>query len=244
MKPSLSVIVPALNEEPNLGSVIDNIKYAVEGNIGDYEILIFNDGSTDNTAKIADKIAQKDKHVKVIHNKKNRGIGYCFRKGVKLVDKEYVIFIPGDNELHKGSIKKLLGLIKMSNEDIIIPYVVNKELRPIHRRLISELFTSTLNTLFNLRLKYYLGENIYKTNMIKKINMTTNSFAYQAEILVKLLKSGHSYTEIETKMQKRTGKSKMFKIKNIVGVIKTVFTLVLEIYFLNKELYHKNKIDR
>jgi len=231
MKPSLSIVVPALNEEHNLEPAIKSIKCALRGNIDDYEILVFDDGSTDLTGKIADKIARSDPNIKVSHNQKNMGIGYCYRGGVKLANKEHICFIPGDNENTRESLRKLFSLIKSKRKDIILTYIGNKGFRPLHRRIISESFVTFMNLLFNLRLRHYLSGAVYKTALVKKIKITTNSIAYQAEIIVQLIKAGHDYIEVGMNVQNRAGKSKIFKIKNLAGIAKTVCALFFEIYF-------------
>ena len=73
-KPTLSVVVPAYNEEENLSKAVENLLSAVKNKCGDYEILIFNDCSKDKTGVIADKLASKNKKIKAIHNERNRGL--------------------------------------------------------------------------------------------------------------------------------------------------------------------------
>ncbi len=229
MSASVSVIIPAFNEEKNITPVVDNLLAALEGEFCDYELLIFDDCSTDKTKEIVDAIAAVNQKVKVIHNEKNMGFGYNYRKGIELARFDYVGMIPGDGEISAASIKKMYGLV--GKAEIIIPYTVNRYIRPLSRRVISRLFTMVVNCLSGLNLEYYNGPVIHKRELIQSVGLTTDSFAFQAEALVKLLKAGHSFIEVGMFLEKRRyGRSSAFKLKNILGVLKTISMLWLSVH--------------
>ena len=73
--PSLTVVIPALNEEGNVETGVSDILTALGDRFYSYEILIFDDGSTDATGAIADRLAAQNQNIKVIHHEKNRGLG-------------------------------------------------------------------------------------------------------------------------------------------------------------------------
>lgn len=230
-KPDITVIVPALNEEGNLAAAVGEVLGALDDNVFDgYEILIFDDGSTDNTGKIADDLAVRNKNIKVIHNGVTRGFGYNYREGVRLSTRDYVIMIAGDNELPGSSIKEVLR--HAGSADIVIPYTINKEVRPLLRRIISRAGVNLVNFLFGLKIRYYNGPVLHKSEIIKSVPLTTNGFAYQIEALVQLLKSGYSYLEVGMNIRIREhGTTKIFRIKNLVSVIRTLNKLFWKIYF-------------
>src|SRR3989338_6981452 len=143
MKPSISFIIPALNEEQNLATVVKEVLGVLDDLFRAYEILIFDDGSNDATGEVADRLADE-----------------------------------------------------------------------------------TVN------IRYYNGHVLHKSEIIKSIPLTTDSFAYQIEALVRLLKSGYSYTEVGFNIQIRVyGKTKTFRLKNVINVITTLFRLCREINF-------------
>ena len=86
--------------------------------------------------------------------------------------------------------------------------------------------------LFGLDVKYYNGYVLHKTRILRKVKMSTNSFAYQAEILIRLLKSKkkYSYIQVPYKTAKTIGSS-MFRLKNLIGMVKTVLKVFFDIYF-------------
>jgi len=228
-KDSISVIIPALNEEKHLGNTISVVLGAVKDIFDNYEIIIFNDGSTDRTGEIADMLAEKYNYVKVIHYKKPICIGGIYKRGIKLAKMDYLIRINGKDDITKENLGKIFSLRRRA--DIIIPYTVNSNERPLSRRIISKVFTLLLNTLFRLNLQYYNHYVLYKRAVVSSINLRTNSYAFQAEILIKLIRSGFSYVEVavEDKFENDV-KTKAFYHHNIFGVILFLFKMIEEIY--------------
>src|SRR4030043_242488 len=166
MNKSITIMVPAYNEEKNLEKAVAKYNRVARQFFKDYEILIFDDGSADKTGVIADRIASKNQRVRVTHNKKNVGLGYNYRTGFRLAKKNYDGYV------------------------------------------------------------------LHKTRILRKVKMSTNSFAYQAEILIRLLKSKkkYSYIQVPYRTAKTIGSS-MFRLKNLIGMVKTVLKVFFDIYF-------------
>ena len=117
---------------------------------------------------------------------------------------------------------------------MIVPYTVNKEVRPIIRILISDFFIHILNLIAGMNLRYYTGMVLHRTKLLRKVNITTYSFAFQAEILIKLIKSGYTYIEVPNYIKKTKGSS-LFKLKNLLGSIKTIISLFIAIHIKKQE---------
>lgn len=234
----ISIIVPAYNEEKNLSNAITSlcIELKNKGMSEHCEIIIFNDFSKDKTGEIADSLAKMNANISVFHNKKNMGLGYNFKEGVRVAKGEYVTWFPGDNENLTDSFVETLSFAGMA--DIIIPFTSNQEVRPLVRRLVSEAYTGINNFLFGLNLTYYNGLSIYKRDFLNiLLPQMTHSFAFSAEIIINLLKSGATYLEVPAKIKPRiSGKSSAFKIKNIIGAVKTISFLFWNVNIKKKRL--------
>ncbi|MBI5641873.1 MAG: glycosyltransferase family 2 protein [Deltaproteobacteria bacterium] len=238
-EPSVSIIVPCLNEEGNLRGTIESIKEALASAkaFSDYEILIFNDFSTDGTGKLAEEIKKTEKGVKVIHNPRNMGFGYNYTEGVRLARKDYIIMVPGDNEIPAEAIRQVLS--QAGEADVIIPYTANTHVRALSRRVISKLFVIIINTLFGLNVIYYNGTCLIKSSLLKKVPLKTWGFAYMAAILVRLLRSGASYREVGVEIKPRaSGKTKAFRFKNIMSVGSAIASLFWEVRIKERSSYN------
>lgn len=227
-KSSLSVIIPCLNEEENLEETYENVAAALKQTADAYEILIFNDASTDRTGAIAEAIAQRDASVIVHHNQVNRGFGYNFIKGVEIARMDYVSVIPGDNEISRESICRIFS--QVGKADIVTAFSMNMEIRPYGRRLVSRLFTLVINCLFCCELQYYNGPSVHRTELIRGLDINTFGFAFHAVTLVKLIRGGHSFCEVDTYLQrKRAYRSTAVRWRNIASVVKAILALFWEI---------------
>lgn len=239
-KPTISIIVPCLNEEGNIKGTVKTIKTAlsVSASFSDYEIIIFNDGSTDNTGAVIDHIQASENCVRAVHNPKNMGFGYNYTEGVRLAAMEYIIMVPGDNEIPAEAIAQVFNLA--GSADIVIPFTANQHVRPLGRRVISRLFVVVFNALFGIGLRYYNGTCLIRSALLKKCPLKTWGFAYMAAILVRLLRSGASYVEVGVDIKPRaSGTSKAFALKNVISVAKAVFTLFWDVRVTGRSRYSR-----
>ena len=226
--PSLTVLVPAFNEEKNLSNTVERLIRALEITFEDFEIIIVNDGSSDKTRDIADRLAAQYQFVRVLHNQINKGLGYSYARGVDMSNKRLFVYIPGDNSWPYRSILELFGSI--GKADIVTSTASNPQARHPIRRIISSGYTYILNLLFGYRMHYYNGLTIYPTAFLKNTPTTTTGFGFQAELLIKALHSGYSFIEVTLPIDELTSSgSKAVTSKNIISVIKTIFRLVYEL---------------
>lgn len=225
LKKRLSVVVPAFNEEENIAKVVERVHKIAPNYCTDYEILIVNDKSSDNTGKIINSIAKKDKKVKTIHNKINLGFGGSYLKGLRNANFEYVMLIVGDNTNPLYSLKKVISQI--GKADIIIPYYINfHTTKTWLRHVVSISYTHLVNNITGLSLKYYNGIALHRTDLVKPIPNLSTGFGFNAEILVYLIKRGATYIEVPViNEDEKSSTSSAFKIKNIVKVIQSIHKL-------------------
>lgn len=223
-EPSIAVVVPALNEEANLEAAVRDVLRAIDERSVRGRVLVFNDGSTDGTRAVADRLAAADSRVVAIHNPATMGLGFNYFSGVERATEDYVLMVPGDNEIPYAAVRELLACL--GRADLVIPFMTGSEARPWGRRVLSRAFVALLNGLFGLGIRYYNGPCVLRRELVLKTPIRTHGFAYMAAILVWLLRHGHSYVEPAIPLQyRRTGSSKALRPKNIVSVLGTLADL-------------------
>lgn len=147
--PYLSVIIPAYNEEPNFkkGTIDEVPKYLARQNYS-YEILIVDDGSDDNTAKLAQDFAKKNKNVKVIKNP-HQGKAETVKTGVQTAKGDLILFTDFDQATPISEIEKLLPYFPQF--DIVIGSRqlpgARREKEPIYRHLMGLAFNLVVQTI-------------------------------------------------------------------------------------------------
>ena len=221
---SVSIIVPAYNEEGNIERTIDELIEITEESHDLVEIIVINDGSIDKTGEIIEKYAENYPFIKAYHNRPNKGLGYTYRKGVELATKNYITLVPGDGEICKDSIKTYLALTGYA--DIIIPFIQNYWIRPLSRQFLSKTFTMLVNAISGLNITYYNGPVIHKAELLKKRKINADGFGYQAELLVKMIKEGASFVQVSMLLQpRRYGATSALNLKNFIDVAKTLYEI-------------------
>ena len=116
--PRLSLIIPVFNQENKISFSIEKIKQAVKSAFSDYELIVVNDGSTDNTLAILKGIASTDPRIRLLSYTPNRGKGYAVRQGILDSQGEAVIFLDGDLDISPDSIKDYVE--RLSTSDLVI----------------------------------------------------------------------------------------------------------------------------
>ena len=225
--PSISIIVPALNEEHGLAPSVRAAQSALD-DLCPYEIIILDDGSRDRTGAIAEDLAANDSRIRVVHNPSTLGIGASYRRGVELARCEYVLWIPADDETPAHTIRAIGR--RAGTADVVLTHTLNWYIRPMHRWILSHLYTAIVNVLFGLRLRYYNGNCLIRTTALRTITLDTFGFSYMTAIIVRLLRQGYSYAEIGITLQPRGGGgSTALRLRSFIDVARSIGKLWWEV---------------
>ena len=224
---SLSVIVTAMNEIGNLEPTVRNILAAAGPRIPDVEVIIVDDGSTDGTSALADRMARDDARIVVHHNGQNRGLAYSYSKGISLATKRYTSWVAGNNIVPLKGMEDLYD--RAGKVDTVLSYVLT-DVRGAFRRSVSRTFTILVNVLFGVRLRYYTGPCVYRTDTLRQLKLISEGSTIIPEILLRMVKSGRTYVEIPLQPQPRTsGSTKTFRVRNVVAVALSLASLFWDI---------------
>lgn len=218
---SLSVLVPALNEAEHLHATVAGLVRVLGPAVMNFEVVIVDDGSTDDTAVVAERLAASDPRVRMLRNERNMGLGYSYLRGVREATRSHFVYVPGDNSWPEASIAEILR--HLGRADVITSYATNPEVRVGYRRFISSLYTRLLNLLFGFSMRYYNGLTIYPREFLLARPATTWGFGFQAQTLLNALDSGLSVVEVGARIDESAGSnSRALTVRNVLSVLKTV----------------------
>lgn len=141
--PKLTVIVPAYNESQNVRAVFDkSVRVLTQSGLdGQYELILVDDGSTDDTGAIMDELQRQRPWAKALHHAENRGLGAAVRTGIAASRGDYVSFIPADGEVGVDQVVKFLG--EVGDADLLVSTrqcseeTIRTEVRPWHREALT-----------------------------------------------------------------------------------------------------------
>jgi hypothetical protein len=157
-------------------------------------------------------------------NPRNLGLGGAYKAGVAAASGIHVMMVPGDNAHPAHGITPIIAAV--DSADMVIPYVTNPEVRSFMRRLASRGFVVIMNALFGLEVPYYNGLVVHRLDLLREIEIETDSFAYQAEAVVKLLKRGAKFQTVGVEINTREhGNTKAFRVSNVINVFRALLDL-------------------
>lgn len=225
----VSIFVPAYNEVGNLEGAIRDIVGAAGAALEDYEILLVDDGSTDGTGALADRLAEERPKIRVIRQSRNLGIAAGYARALDEAKLDYFSFLPADGEISPESIRNIFAAV--GTADIVVPYHQNPRARPLHRRFLTWASSTLVNMLFGLRLRYFQGPCIYPTALARVLPKTSGGFYFLTQMLVHAVRSGHTYVHVTLIHQERQhGRSKAVSLGNILRALRTIGALWWAIY--------------
>lgn len=225
----VSIFVPVYNEVRNVEGAVEDIVSAAETILDEYEVLVVDDGSTDGTGDVVERLARAHCKVRVIHQPHNLGIAAGYARALDEAKLDYFGFLPGDREIGLESIRQIFAAVGTAN--IVVPHHANPEARRWHRRVLTWASTGLVNRLFSLRVKYFQGPCIYPTELARALPKTAGGFYFPTEMLVHAVRAGHSYVHVGFIHQERAGgRSKAVSLVNILRALRTIAALVWVIH--------------
>ena len=184
----LTILVPALNEEAKLETMVNSLLPVARSSLNQFEIILFDDGSTDKTGAIADHLATTNPEIRVIHHNPRQGLGAIFYEGLTESQFDHLTVIPGDNAYNAEGLRPAFQAI--GTADLIISYRANSaQTRAVHRVIISSLYARIMSLLFGLKLRDIHSVVIYPVARAKQLKLQLTNYTYQLEILVKLIRN-------------------------------------------------------
>ena len=193
---SLSVIVPVYNEEKTIIRILQKLK--ILKSVCDLEIVIVNDGSSDNTKKILED--NKNLYSQAVHIDKNLGKGKAVIEGLKKSSFNYIVFQDADLEYDPEDLKMFIEKINNSNADLILGsrFIGNERSvlnfwHMVGNKLITLIFNLLNNTTFSDIYCCYL---LYKRENLNENKLKSFKWGQQAEILTYVVKNSKKIYEI------------------------------------------------
>lgn len=225
---SLSVFFPCYNEAANVANVTDKT-LAVLDKLGiDFEVIIVNDGSSDDTAAIADKIAAENERVKVVHHEKNSGYGAALQSGFRAASKEFVFYTDGDGQFDIGELPPLLPL--MNECDIVSCYRIKRQDNLV-RKINAFCWTTLVCSLFRMKIRDIdCAFKLFRRNIFDSFQMISTGALIDTEILARAQKKGCRIIQRGVHHYPRTaGEQTGAKISVVLRAFKELFKLYREI---------------
>lgn len=226
------ILIPVFNEQKTIQQVVSELSF----NYPEIHILIINDGSTDNTYEILDKINYSN--LQIVHLELNQGKGNALRVGLNILsnlqNESVVIFMDADLEIPGLELKKIITAYEDNPETMAVFGSRFLEGNNLKKFGFFKVFINGFLTLFtNLIMQNKLTDmetavKSFKTSLIKKLNLQGKRFEIEPEITLKLDKLNIRIIEKSISYNPRSKKEgKKMSIKGGIETLKYIFTFTL-----------------
>jgi glycosyltransferase involved in cell wall biosynthesis len=149
---SISVFFPAYNDQNAIGAMVDNAMAVLQTQASDFEVIVVNDGSADDTAAVLEQLRLRHApYMKVVTHPENRGYGAALRSGFAAAAKDFVFYTDGDGQY---DVRELPNLIRLMDSDVglVNGYKLERN-DPRHRVLIGFVYNHFARWLFGVRIR-------------------------------------------------------------------------------------------
>jgi len=218
MKRSISVILPAYNEEHNIERSIKMSEEVLSSLFEDYEIIVVNDGSRDRTEEIVRRLSERKPFIRCLSHPENMGYGAALKTGLKSAGKELLFFTDSDLQFDVAELADLIGWIEQY--DIVIGYRKRRMDHP-GRRILGWGWTMLVRMLFGLKVKDIdCAFKLFRKEVIDNISIDSIGAFVNSEILLRAKRKGYTIKEVPvTHYPRMNGKAKGARPRIIIKAL-------------------------
>jgi glycosyltransferase involved in cell wall biosynthesis len=220
---SLSVFFPAYNDAPSLPGLIDKTFEVLGRTVPDFEVIVVNDGSRDNTARVLEDLQSKyGSRLRVVTHEKNRGYGGALQSGFAAAAKELVFYTDGDSQYDIGELPNLLAEMK-PDVGLVNGYKLERN-DPRHRIWIGNVYNRFAKLLFQVRIRDIDCDfRLMRRDLLERVKLVSTSGTVCVELVRKLELSGCHVAEVGVHHYPRLyGRSQFFRFRSL---LKTMYEL-------------------
>ena len=191
---SLSLILPAFNEEANIDAVVHDSLATLPAFADMYEIIVVDDGSRDRTGEIVARLAAGNDRVRLVSHGRNRGYGAALTSGFGTSTGDFVMFMDADRQF---DIRDLRLLVPFAGEyDIVAGFRMERN-DPLHRRVLAEIFNVSVRVLFGVHLRDIdCAFKLFRGDLLRGLSLTAPGALINTEIQAKARRQGATLQQV------------------------------------------------
>jgi glycosyltransferase involved in cell wall biosynthesis len=228
----LSVFYPMWNEEDYIERALEfggrACRDLVErGDIGDYELIIVNDASTDRTPEIADKLAAHDPHVRVIHHPRNRKLGGAMKTGFAAATGDLILYTDADLPFDMAELPRAVRLLREYEADIVSAYRLDRTGEGSLRSLYTWVYNALIKSLFGVKVRdINFAFKLCRAKIFDDIELKSEGSFIDAELVIRATRMGYSIMQMGVDYFPRTrGTSTLSSPGVILTILREMWSL-------------------
>ncbi len=234
-KYNISFFFPAFNDEGTIFEMVEEATQVLDEIAEDYEIIIVNDGSVDNTGLKCDEVAQKYPKVKVIHHRFNLGYGAALKTGFANSKYELIFYTDGDHQFDIQELKKFINYIP--EYDLISGFRLNRAYdNEKTRKFSSDIYNFFVKIVFGLKqIDIDCAFKLMKRDVVKNSEDFINSAFICAILFYEAQKKGKKILQLPiAHFERKYGTSSSFSLLFIIRSVVELFEAIWNVKYREK----------
>jgi glycosyltransferase involved in cell wall biosynthesis len=203
----LTYFFPAHNEEANLRGLVEEALETLPGLAATFEIVVVDDGSRDDTPRIADELAAAHERVRAVHHATNLGYGAALRSGFAAARYANIAFTDGDRQFKVADLGRLIERLRAGDVDAVVGYRIRRA-DPLVRTVYARLYRLANRIFFGLTVRDVdCACKLFSRASLEAVNVESGGAFLSAELLIKLRAQGRRLAEVGVPHYPRTAGS-------------------------------------
>jgi glycosyltransferase involved in cell wall biosynthesis len=226
---------PAYNDSGTIASLVIRALQVAETLTPDYEVIVVNDGSRDDTGRILDELARLyPRHFRPIHHEKNRGYGGALRTGFAAATKDLIAYTDGDAQYDPGELEVLWKRMT-PDVDVVTSYKISRS-DPFHRVVIGKIYHHAVALLFRLKVRDVDSDfRLLRREVFDRVRLERDTGVICLEMMRKIQDAGFRIVEVPVHHYHRLhGRSQFFNVRRVFWTGIDVLRLWLQLVVLGR----------
>lgn len=232
--PSISVFFPCYNDAKTIGGLVKDAFSTLKTLTKDYEVIVVNDGSQDESAKVLEGLSKKNTHLKVVTHKKNRGYGGALRSGFSVASKDLIFYTDGDAQY---DVKEMPILYNLMTPDVnFINGIKMRRGDAEYRVIFGNLHRFVNRWLFWLPIyDVDCDFRLIRREIMQKVKLESNSGSICIELAKKAERAGGIFRQVSVHhYDRKYGQSQFFKLGKILATYSDISKLWIRLMIIDK----------
>ena len=193
----VSAFFPAYNEEKNITKTIKDAEKVLEQVSENYEIIVVDDGSSDKTCEVVEKLSEDNEKIRLVRHEVNKGYGHSIRTGFKSCKYEWIVFTDSDGQFDFSEFPNFINEQRNTQADLVVGYYHKRKVS-FFRKVNSFFWQLLIRALLGLKVRDIdCGFKFIRKEVIDRMTLTSERGAFiSTEFLTKAKENGHKMVEI------------------------------------------------
>ncbi|MGQ9758146.1 MAG: glycosyltransferase [Actinomycetota bacterium] len=225
----ISAFFPCYNDSATIGEVVEKALQVLRELTDDYEVIIVDDGSSDDSGAVIDSVAAAHPKVRVVRHDRNRGYGAALRSGIKTSSKKWIFYTDSDGQYDVEELRRLHALTGVA--DVVNGYKTSRS-DPWYRLVLGDIYNRIVRSLFRVPIRDVDCDfRLMRGDLARSLDLRSEGGSICVELVKGLQARGAVFAEVPVRhLPRRAGRSQFFRLRNLLAMVRGDVSLWIRLW--------------